>query len=94
MNLEHVLDAELARFLDRLAISIPAGGVAQATAIPTLKANLEEVESRLAGIRASMLADYARWCGTLDDLENLWALASWRSAAAEEPVDQSSALAA
>lgn len=93
-GVKRMLDGELVRCLDRLAVSVSTGSVAHATSIPTLRANLEEIESRLAGLRQALLSDYDRWRLALDDLENLWALASWRSAAAEEPVDQSSALAA
>jgi len=41
-----------------------------------------------------VLDGYGRWQRTLEDLENLWALASWRSAAAQEPVEQATTLAA
>jgi len=33
----------------------------------------------MAGIRASLLESYGRWRRTLEDIENLWALAAWRS---------------
>jgi hypothetical protein len=51
------------------------------------------VEAILAGARASLIEDYARWARGLDDLENVWALAAWRSAA-EEPVESAARLAA
>ena len=92
--MERVLDDELARLLDRLAGSTSEGSVEFAATSPTLKARLDEAESRLADIRTAMLTDYARWRRALDDLENLWALASWRSAASQEPVEQTAALAA
>ena len=91
---ERTLDDELIRLLDRVAASIPEGGATSVAESTTLKARLEEAESRLADIRAAMLADYGRWRRALDDLENLWALACWRSVAAQEPVEQASALAA
>jgi hypothetical protein len=92
--LERTLDDELIRLLDRVAASIPEGAVDSAAASDTLKARLDDAESRLAEIRAAMLTDYGRWRRALDDLENLWALACWRSVAAQEPVEQTAALAA
>ena len=92
--LERVLNDELTRCLDRLAIATPEGSVDFAAASPTLKTRLDEAEARLAEIRAAMLTDFGRWRRALDDLENLWALASWRSAATQEPVEQTSPLAA
>ena len=47
-----------------------------------------------AEVRAALLDDYGRWRRALDDLENLWALANWRSAAAQEAVEQAPGLAA
>jgi hypothetical protein len=37
---------------------------------------------------------YGRWRRALEDLENLWALAAWRSTAAEEPGEHPAPLAA
>lgn len=93
--LERVLYQELTGLLDRLATSVPEGGFETIRAAnPTLKARLDDVEAKLAVARESLLDDYGRWRRALDDLENLWALAGWRSAQAEEPVEQSPALAA
>jgi hypothetical protein len=47
----------------------------------------------MAGLRASLLEGYGRWRLALDDVENLWALAAWKSAG-EEAAEQSSSLAA
>ena len=92
---ERVLDAELVGLLDRLASSLPAGAVAAVPAVsPLLKPRLDDAEGRLAELRAVMLDGYGRWRRALEDLENLWALASWRSAAAQEPVEQATTLAA
>jgi hypothetical protein len=65
-----------------------------ARAIDRLATSIPEgsLES-LAGARAALVEDYARWTRALDDLENIWALAAWRSAA-EEPLDAVSRLAA
>ena len=92
---EHVLDADLMGLLDRLSSSLPAGVVGAVMAgSPPMRPRLDEAEARLAEIRAGMLEGYGRWRRALEDLENLWALASWRSAAAQEPVDQAATLAA
>ena len=93
-RVEQTLDDEMVRFLDRVAASLPEGGVGAAVESATLKSRLDEAEARLADIRATMLDDYGRWRCALDDLENLWALASWRSVASQEPVEHTSALAA
>src|SRR5439155_25619571 len=92
---EQILDGELLWLLDRLASSLPEGAMAQvARTSPTLKPRVDDAEARLAEVRASLLDDYGRWCRALDDLENLWALANWRSVAAQEAVEQAPGLAA
>jgi len=92
---ERALYDELTHFLDRIAASVPAGSLAAArSAHPTLRARLDDVETHLATVRATLLDDYARWRQTLDDLENLWALAAWHSAAAEQTGEEAGALAA
>jgi hypothetical protein len=93
-QMEHMLSDDLTRLIDRLAVAIPEGSPARIRMItPTLAARLADVEASLAGARASLVEDYARWTRALDDLENIWALAAWRSAA-ECPIDSSSRLAA
>jgi len=92
---ERVLFEEVTHLLDRIATSVPAGSLSNAqSASPALKARLDEAEAQLAAVRASMLEDYGRWRRALEDVENLWALAAWRSAAAEEAGEQSSRIAA
>ncbi len=92
--MERLLSDDLARAIDRLAASIPDGSFERIRAVtPTLAARLTDIETGLAGARASLVEDYARWTRALDDLENIWALAAWRSAA-EEPLDPVSRLAA
>lgn len=92
--MERMLSDELARAVDRLATSIPEGGLDRIrTVTPTLAARLADIETGLAGARAALVEDYGRWTRALDDLENIWALAAWRSAA-EEPLDAVSRLAA
>ena len=85
-SMERVLSDDLTRLVDRLSVSIPEGAL-------TLVRRHDEVEAILAGARASLIEDYARWARALDDLENVWALAAWRSAT-EEPVESASRLAA
>jgi hypothetical protein len=92
---ERVLDDELARLVDRLAASVPDGSLGAVSAMhPGLRARIDQVEAGLADVRAALLAAYGQWRGGLDDLENVWALAAWRSAATEEAVQGASPLAA
>ena len=92
--MQRMLSDELRRLTDRLAGSIPEGSLERIRAVtPTLAARLVDLEARLAAAQNSMVEDYARWRQTLDDLENVWALAAWRSAR-EEPVDSRRGLAA
>ena len=92
---ERILDEEVSWLLDRLSASSPAGLLAGITeSNPALRARLDDAETRLGEVRAAVLADYGRWRRALEDVENLWALERWRSAAAQEPVEQAAALAA
>lgn len=92
---ERVLYRELTELLDRLAASVPEGSLEQIRASsPTLTARLDEAEANLAGVRSTLLEGYGRWRRALEDVENLWALAAWRSTAAEEPAEKAGALAA
>ena len=89
---EQLLYDEVTHFIDRLATSVGPG--AAPTAVPTMRARLDDAESELAMARAAMMESYGRWRRALEDVENLWALAAWRSRAAEEPREQAAALAA
>jgi hypothetical protein len=92
---ERTLQEELRGLLDRLAASMPEGAFESIRASnPALKAKLDDVDVKLAAARESLLDGYGRWRRALEDVENLWALGAWRSAAAEEPAEQSPALAA
>lgn len=92
--MERVLSDDLARLIDRLAASIPEGALGQIrTTTPTLRARLDEMETNLGATRASLVEAYGRWARALDDLENVWALAVWRSAN-EEPCERLQRLAA
>jgi hypothetical protein len=91
---EHVLSGEMGALLERLASSVPGGSLAAISARqPTLRRRLDEMEDQLTGARAALLEDYGRWRRALDDLENLWALGAYRSAA-EEPLDPARSIAA
>jgi hypothetical protein len=91
---ERLLFEEVTQCLDRLASSVPADGFASTTMTPAMRTRLEDVEAQLAQARASLMDGYGRWRRTLDDLENLWALAAWRSTAAEETGEHPAPLAA
>src|SRR5207247_7288811 len=92
---ERVLYRELTELLDRLAASVPGGSLEQIRASsPTLRARLDEAELSVDAVRAAMLEGCGRWRRALEDVENLWALAAWRSTAAEEPAEKAAALAA
>ena len=95
-SVENVLYEELTHLVDRLATSVPEGSLAEAAAAnPWLRRRLDEADTQLAAVRASLLEDYGRWRRALEDVENLWALAAWRrSATAEETGEQSAPLAA
>jgi hypothetical protein len=93
-QLEKVLNRDISRLLERLADSVP-GGCLEATAAqnPSLRRRLDEVEAQMATLRASMLENYGSWRLAMEDVENLWALAAWKSAR-EETAEQSPSLAA
>lgn len=93
-RMEQALYDEITRLLDRLAASVPEGSLDRIrTASPGLDGRLQEAEGRLAQARALILEGYGQWRRGLEDIENLWALAAWRSAA-EEPAEPSPSLAA
>jgi O-methyltransferase involved in polyketide biosynthesis len=77
--LDRLLHDEMAHLLDRIASTVPDGSLAAATvAHPTLRARLDETEARLTALRATLLETYGQWGRTMEDLENLWALAAWK----------------
>ncbi len=87
--IEQVLNDEVNRLVDRLAASLPDGCLAGVSARhPTLRRQLDEAESRLAAVRASLVNGYGRWRRALEDVENLWALAAWRSAGEAVPAGE------
>jgi hypothetical protein len=99
-GLDAVLQDELERLMDRLAATVPTGGLeATSMANPTLRTRLDDLEVSLGVARAALLEDYGRWRRALDDLENVWQEA-WSSAAAalsattEQPAEYATARAA
>ena len=93
--MERLLHDEITRLMDRLATSVPDGGIDRMRSVnPTLKVRLDEMDGALAGLRSALTDGYGRWSRALDDLENLWALAAWRSAQSEEAAEKTTALAA
>jgi hypothetical protein len=78
--LEHLLDDELNRLLDRIAAATRPGTVgATAGQHPELRSRIEQVESRLAQLRQALLARYAEWQEGIEECENLWAVAELES---------------
>lgn len=80
-GLDRLLQSELADLMDRLAPSAAGDD-------PTVRARVNDMETTLAAMRRTLLEDYGRWTSALDDLENLCALAVWRSAASEEAAEK------
>jgi len=94
-SMERLLHDEITRLMDRLAESVPEGGIERmGAAYPTLRLRLDEMDTALASLRSSLVEGYGRWNRALDDLENLWALAAWRSAQPEDAAEKAPALAA
>ena len=93
-TVEQVLKAEMGELLDRLASSVPGGCLTTISQTqPTLRKRLDEMEDHLTAARAVLLDGYGRWRRALEDLESLWALGAYRSAA-EELVEPARAIAA
>lgn len=81
-DVERVLRADLERFIDGLATSVPEGVHSAAE-----RSRIEAAEEQLAGAYTALVEDYGRWRLALDELENVWALAVWRASFADEPVE-------
>lgn len=104
-SVEQILNDEITALVDRLAATVPGGSLeAVAARTPSLRRRLDEVEGQMAAIRSGLLEGYGRWRRALEDVENLWALAVWRSAVegpapaeasgAEQPAEEARSLAA
>jgi len=82
-HFERLLQDDLNRLIDRIAVR--AGeGTAAAGLKSDLKAHIERAEERLTVLRAALLDGYAEWERTMDQCEDLWALAGLRREAPEE----------
>lgn len=91
---EQVLHEEITHFIDRLASSMPPVGVISHAMTPAVRTRLDDAETQMAQARAALMEGYGRWRRALEDVENLWALAAWRSTATEEPSEHPAPLAA
>ena len=91
---ERLLQEEITHFVDRLASSMSPVGVAAYAMTPAARTRLDDAEAQLAQARAALMEGYGRWRRALEDVENLWALAAWRSTAAEETSEHPAPLAA
>lgn len=81
--LERLLQDELNRLLDRIALRAgddTAGGLKS-----DLRAPIERCEDRLTALRAALLGGYAEWTRTIEECEDLWAVAGLRKDGAEAP---------
>ena len=80
-RLDRLLRDEVSRRLESIAGTCPEGTFSFISCYhPTLRGRLEEVEERLAGLRAEILDRYAAWQAGLKEIENLWALAALKRA--------------
>jgi hypothetical protein len=83
--LERLLQDDLDRLVDRLAITTRAGALGHsAERHPELRSRLETAERRICGLRDELLQRYADWRGALEECADVWAVASL---AAEATVD-------
>jgi hypothetical protein len=80
--LDKLLQDELNRLLDRIAVR--AGEGATAGLKSDLRVPLERCEERLTALRATLLDGYEEWA-TLEECEDLWAVAGLRKDGAEAP---------
>ena len=81
--LERLLQDELNRLVDRIAVG--AGEDSAAALKPDLKVRIERCEDRLTALRAALLDGYGEWIRTVEECEDLWAVAGLRKDGAEAP---------
>jgi hypothetical protein len=85
--LERLLQDDLDRLVDRLAVTTRAGSLAECCdRHPELRTRLEMAEGQLSAVRDELLRGYGAWRQALDGCGDVWAMASL---AADEPVDAS-----
>jgi hypothetical protein len=81
--LERLLQDELNRLLDRVAVRAGEGTAAGLKS--DLRAPIERCEERLTALRTALLDGYDEWARTLEECEDLWAVAGLRKGGAEAP---------
>jgi len=81
--LEKLLQDELNRLLDRIAVRV--GEDITPGLKSDLRAPIERCEDRLTALRAALLDGYAEWTRTLEECDDLWAVAGLRKDATEAP---------
>jgi hypothetical protein len=82
-TLERMLQDELNRLLDRIAVR--AGEDTTAGLKSDLRAPIERCEDRLTALREALLDGYAEWTRALEECEDVWAVAGLRKDGAEAP---------
>ena len=82
-TLERMLQDELNRLLDRIAVRAGEGTTAGLKS--DLRAPIERCEDRLTALRAALLDGYAEWTRALEECEDVWAVAGLRKDGAEAP---------
>ena len=83
-SLDRFLRDEMSRSMERIAGTLPEGTLPLITARhPSLRGRLDDVEARLAQLRAEILERYGAWRAALGEMENLWALAALKRAEPE-----------
>jgi hypothetical protein len=75
-TLERLLQDELNRLLDRLAVR--AGADAAAGLPLELRARIDRAEERLSTLRTALIEGYAEWARAIEECEDLWVLAELR----------------
>ncbi len=80
-RLDQLLREEVSRCMERIAGTFPEGTLPLMTAQhPRLCGRLDDVEARLAQLRAEIVDRHAAWQAALGEMENLWALAALKGA--------------
>jgi hypothetical protein len=85
-NIEPLLADDLRDLLDRLGEAISQDAVEDIRReMPRLRKRLDQIEADLAAGYAALTEAYGSWKRALEHLENVWALAAWRSIAENAP---------
>ena len=81
--LDRLLQDELNRLVDRIAARVEDDTTAGLNS--DLKSRIERCEDRLTALRGALLDGYAEWTRTLEECDDLWAVAGLRKDGAEAP---------